>query len=72
MHEGGFILFRPMYKSYQIILKKNSKENSSKLKIKLKKLGIFLGIVENSFMNGFLGGDFINFRPKVGEILDFN
>jgi hypothetical protein len=59
-------------KSYQIILNKIFKENSSKSKIKLKKLGNFFGIVENPFMNGFLGGDFIIFRPKVGEILDFD
>ncbi len=36
-----------------------------------KKLGIFFGIVENPFMNGFLAGDFIIFRPKVGGDIGF-
>ncbi len=44
----------------------------SKLKI-LRKLGQALGIVGKSLKQSirFLGGDFVIFRPKVGEMLNF-
>jgi hypothetical protein len=38
---------------------------------KFKKKRGFFGIVKNPFMNGFLGGDFIIFRPKVGGDIGF-
>jgi hypothetical protein len=72
VHEGGFILFRPMVQE----LSNNIEQFFQRKFIKIKKIKIkikdFFSIVENPFMNGFLGGDFIIFRPKVGEILDFD
>ncbi len=43
-------------------------------KIKTKTLGELrqaLGIIGKPLCVGFLGGDFINFRPKVWDILNF-
>jgi hypothetical protein len=38
----------------------------------LEKLGQVCGIVGKHLMIGiFFGGDFVNFGPKVGEILNF-
>jgi hypothetical protein len=48
-----------------------SKKNSTKSKLNiLEKLGQALDIVEKPLM-GLHRGDFIIFRPRVGEILNF-
>ncbi len=48
------------------------KENSTKWKENIfKKSGQAFDILGKPLMSGYLGGDFISFRPKVGEILNF-
>jgi hypothetical protein len=47
------------------------KENSKKPKPKvLGKLGQTIGTTGKPLMSGFLGGDFMYFRPKVGEDIE--
>jgi hypothetical protein len=56
------------------ILKNFVKENSTKSKLNiLGELGKTVGTVGNPSFEwvGFLGGDFVIFKPKVREILNF-